>query len=179
MGGHDVMRSAEVSRLLMTERDLKAQRRAQIREAMATDPARIGKVSWLDGVKATAQFLGDSLQWREQHRDLFSAGALVIHTDDGRELFGSELRFPDHLVADARLFDRLVEELSRRAATSRAGRPAPSLAAVFSRLAARFSLSDCFAGFLTSLDWLDLSVMMIRFPSSVGGLPMTIAQFHG
>ena len=62
MGGHDVMRSAEVSRLLMTERDLKAQRRAQVREAMATDPARIGKVSWLDGVKATAQFLGDSLQ---------------------------------------------------------------------------------------------------------------------
>ena len=62
MGGHDVMQAAEVSRLLMTERDLKAQRRAQVREAMASDPARIGKISWFDGMKATAQFLGDSLQ---------------------------------------------------------------------------------------------------------------------
>jgi hypothetical protein len=62
MSGHDVMRSVEVSRLLEAERNIKAQRRAQVREAMATDPSRIGKVSWLDGVKATAQFLSDSLQ---------------------------------------------------------------------------------------------------------------------
>lgn len=80
-------------------------------------------------------FLGDSLQWREQHRDLFNTGALVIHTDDGRELFDSELRFPDRLVADAQLFDQLVEELARRAALSKVGRPPPSLTAVFARLA--------------------------------------------
>jgi hypothetical protein len=39
-----------------------------------------------------------------------------------------------------------------------------AVGADFSRFAARFSLSDCFAGFLTSRDWLDLSVMLIRFP---------------
>jgi hypothetical protein len=80
-------------------------------------------------------FLGDSLQWREQHRSIFSTDALVIHVDDGRALFGDELRFPNGLLADARLFDDLVEELARRAATSQPGRAAPSLAPVFSRLA--------------------------------------------
>ena len=80
-------------------------------------------------------FLGDSLQWREQSRDLMSANSLVISTEDGRELFGSELRFPDHLLSDARLFDQLVEELARRAATCRPGRPNPSLSTVFARLA--------------------------------------------
>lgn len=80
-------------------------------------------------------FLGDSVQWREQSRDLLSAGALVIQADDGRELFGSDLRFPDHLLADARQFDQLVDELARRAAQSQPGRPAPSLSAVFARLA--------------------------------------------
>ena len=80
-------------------------------------------------------FLGDSLQWREQQLDLWSAGELIIHADDGRELIGAELRFPDDLLADARLFDELVEELARRAASSRPGRSPPSLSAVFARLA--------------------------------------------
>ena len=46
----------------------------------------------------------------------------------------------------------------------------------FSRLAARFSFSDSFAGFLVSRDDADLSDISIRFPFSAGGLPMTIAQ---
>jgi SAM-dependent methyltransferase len=80
-------------------------------------------------------FLGDSLQWREQQLDLWNAGELVIHADDGRDLIRSDLRFPDSLLADARLFDVLVEELARRASSSRPGRPPPSLSAVFTRLA--------------------------------------------
>lgn len=80
-------------------------------------------------------FLGDSLQWREQQLDLWSAGELVILADDGRELIRTELRFPDGLLTDARLFDELVEELARRASLSRPGRGLPSLAAVFARLA--------------------------------------------
>lgn len=81
-------------------------------------------------------YLGDSLQWREQKLNLWSHDALVIQADDGRELFGSELRFPDRLLADAREFDRLVEDLARRAAQSQSGRP-PSLAAVFTRFGIR------------------------------------------
>ncbi len=81
-------------------------------------------------------YLGDSLQWREQKLNLWSHDALVIQADDGRELFGSELRFPDRLLADAREFDRLVEELARRAAQSQSGKP-PSLASVFTRFGIR------------------------------------------
>ncbi|MGN8097695.1 N-6 DNA methylase [Methylobacterium sp. 22177] len=94
-------------------------------------------------------FLGDSLQWREQQLDLWTAGELVIHADDGRELVGSELRFPDELLEDAELFDQLVDELATKASSSRPGRAAPSLAAVFSRLAipkrCQATINDTFA----------------------------------
>ena len=82
-------------------------------------------------------YLGDSLQWREQNLNLWSHDALVIQAEDGRELFGSELRFPDRLLADAREFDRLVEELARRASSSQAGRPPPSLTSLFARFGIR------------------------------------------
>lgn len=62
MGGHDVYRAAMVARELADERDRKIERRNQVRAALATDPARIGKVTWFEGVKATARFLTDSLQ---------------------------------------------------------------------------------------------------------------------
>jgi hypothetical protein len=62
MGGHEVYRASLVARELAEERDRKIERRNQIRVALATDPARIGKVSWFDGIKATASFLADSMQ---------------------------------------------------------------------------------------------------------------------
>lgn len=46
-------------------------------------------------------YLGDSIQWREQSVDLWTAGNLVIHTDDGRDLFGTDLSFPDEILEDA------------------------------------------------------------------------------
>lgn len=98
----------------------------------------IGRERLIDSARGAIHipvFLGDSLQWREQQLDLWSAGELIIHADDGRELVGAELRFPDDLLADAQLFDELVEELARRASSSRPGRSAPSLSAVFARLA--------------------------------------------
>lgn len=79
-------------------------------------------------------YLGDSLQWREQNLDLWSSNSLVIRADDGADLFECELRFPDRLLADARSFDRLVDELTRRASESTSDRP-PSLATVFARYA--------------------------------------------
>jgi hypothetical protein len=62
MGGHEVYRATMVARELADERDRKIERRNQVRTALATDPARIGKVSWFGGIKATARFLADSMQ---------------------------------------------------------------------------------------------------------------------
>jgi SAM-dependent methyltransferase len=80
-------------------------------------------------------YLGDSIQWREQGVDLWSAGNLVIHTDDQRTLFGSELSFPDALLDDAAKFDQLVNELADRSAKRKPHSAVPSLNALFSRLA--------------------------------------------
>ena len=80
-------------------------------------------------------YLGDSLQWQEQSRDLWSAGNLTVRASEDRELFDSELRFPDELLDDAARFDELVNELANRSAIRRVGAAAPSLDAVFRRLA--------------------------------------------
>jgi SAM-dependent methyltransferase len=80
-------------------------------------------------------YLGDSLQWEEQNVDLWATGNLVIRADDKKELFGSELRFPDGLLDDAGRFDQLVKELANRAARRKPKTPVPSLAPVFQRLA--------------------------------------------
>ncbi len=79
-------------------------------------------------------YLGDSIQWREQNVDLWSAGNLVIHTDDQRDLFGSELAFPDALLDDAAKFDQLVNELADRSARRKAHSAIPSLKPLFLRL---------------------------------------------
>jgi len=66
-------------------------------------------------------YLGDSIGW-DQQEDLLSVGHLVVRTDEGDQLFPTELRFPDHLLDDAARFDELVETLvteSGRAAGSR------------------------------------------------------------
>lgn len=66
-------------------------------------------------------YLGDSIGW-DQHEDLLSVGHLVIQTDEGDQLFPTELRFPDNLLDDAARFDELVETLvteSGRAAGTR------------------------------------------------------------
>jgi hypothetical protein len=98
----------------------------------------IGKERLMDPSRGDVQipvYLGDSMQWREQSLDLWTAGNLVIQTDDRRELFESELSFPDAVLEDAGLFDQLVNELADRAARRKANSPTPSLRGVFSRLA--------------------------------------------
>jgi SAM-dependent methyltransferase len=91
-----------------------------------TDPER--------GQVTVPVYLGDSLQW-EQKLDLWSADHLVIPTDDGAELFASELRFPEHLLTDAARFDRLVDMLADLAAKPRDTGTVPSLNSVFRLLA--------------------------------------------
>ncbi|SDL64747.1 hypothetical protein SAMN05421869_12898 [Nonomuraea jiangxiensis] len=79
-------------------------------------------------------YLGDSVQWT-QRVDLFSDDHLLIPTGTGSTLFEDELRFPDHLLADAGRFDRLISELASLASKSRAPGTVPSLATLFKRLA--------------------------------------------
>jgi hypothetical protein len=79
-------------------------------------------------------YLGDSIQWREQNVDLWSAGNLVIHTEEQQSMFGSELSFPDALLEDAAIFDQLVNEMAERSSRRKPGSAIPSLKAAFSRL---------------------------------------------
>lgn len=79
-------------------------------------------------------YLGDSIQWT-QRVDLFNGGQLVIATGTGGQLFEDELRFPDHLLANASWFDRLIGELAALAVKPRAKGTVPSLTAIFRRLA--------------------------------------------
>ncbi|MBV9022745.1 MAG: N-6 DNA methylase [Streptomycetaceae bacterium] len=77
-------------------------------------------------------YLGDSVQW-QQRTDLLDHGHLVIRTEDGGQLFENELRFSEHLLADAGRFDTIVNELADRA-TKRQSGSKPSLSTLFKRL---------------------------------------------
>jgi SAM-dependent methyltransferase len=81
---------------------------------------------------AVPVYLGDSLQWG-QEQTLLTAGVLTISTGSGSQLFASELRFPDTLIADAGRFDRLVAELVDKAAQRPPGGAIPSLRETFRR----------------------------------------------
>ena len=77
-------------------------------------------------------YLGDAMQWRQRRKDLLTGDQLVIETDDGRELFASELRLPASLLGDAARFDQLVGELAKKATQSGGS---TSLTAIFQRFA--------------------------------------------
>jgi SAM-dependent methyltransferase len=97
----------------------------------------IGRSRLVDPQRGPIQvpvFLGDSIQWREQQTDLWGSGSLTIHADDNRELFSTELRFPDALLEDAGGFDWLVQELADKASVRKTGTAIPSLSGVFQRL---------------------------------------------
>lgn len=98
----------------------------------------IGRERLTNAARSTIQvpvYLGDSIQWREQQLDLWTAGNLVIHADDRKELFAAELRFPDSLLENAAAFDQLVNELASRASSKKKGAAIPSLNSVYQRLA--------------------------------------------
>jgi type I restriction-modification system DNA methylase subunit len=97
----------------------------------------IGKDKLIDPNRGNIQvpvYLGDSIQWREQSVDLWSAGNLVIHTQEQHNLFESDLSFPDALLDDASVFDQLVNDLADKSSKRKPNSPVPSLKAVFQRL---------------------------------------------
>ena len=98
----------------------------------------IGRDKLTDPGRGTVQipvYLGDSIQWREQNVDLWSAGNLVIRTEEHKNLFGSDLSFPDQLLEDAANFDLLVNELADRASKRKPESAIPSLKPLFARFA--------------------------------------------
>lgn len=62
------------------------------------------------GALSVPVYLGDSLGW-DQRNDLLTVDYVVIPTESDEKLYAGELRFPDHLLEDARNFDELVQAL--------------------------------------------------------------------
>ena len=97
----------------------------------------IGRKNLIDPTRGDIQipvYLGDSIQWREQSVDLWSAGNLVIRTNDRQELLNSDLSFPDSILDDAAKFDQLVNELADLSANRKSESAPPSLRGLFKRL---------------------------------------------
>lgn len=87
-------------------------------------------------------FLGDAVQWRREEPTLLSGGNLVIETDDRKQLFESELRFPEELLEDPGRFNQIVEAMASRAANRKPGGPAPKLLGLYQQHAVAPALRE-------------------------------------
>lgn len=74
-------------------------------------------------------FLGDSLQWRRQARDILNHEELRIAADDRREITPPEFRFPLALLANADAFDELVRYFAEVASGGRRPGTVPDIRA--------------------------------------------------
>lgn len=63
------------------------------------------------GALSVPVYLGDSLGWDQPREDLLTVDYVVIPTQSDDKLLTGELRFPDHLLADPKNFDELVQAL--------------------------------------------------------------------
>jgi SAM-dependent methyltransferase len=80
-------------------------------------------------------YLGDAVQWRREANDLFSDGNLVVETDDQKQLFESELRFPEELLENPGRFNQIVESLTKLAGSWKPGSALPRLSGLYRRYA--------------------------------------------
>jgi hypothetical protein len=80
-------------------------------------------------------YLGDAVQWKREANDLFSGGNLVIETDDRKQLFESELRFPEGLLEDPERFNQVVESMTKLAGSRKPGSAVPKLSGLYQRYA--------------------------------------------
>jgi len=81
---------------------------------------------------AVPVYLGDTVQWRHE-QSLLSEGKVAVKTSEGSGLFSEELVFPETVLADADLFDRLVAELTARATIDREKGIVPSIDTILDR----------------------------------------------
>jgi SAM-dependent methyltransferase len=103
------------------------------------------------GVLHVPVYLGDSMLWGRKPKDLLSSTELTIVADDsvvagppdpliptqlslGGDAFQQTFRFPNALLKDAQVFDRLVNALAKRAASRKPNTAPPSLKVVFQQL---------------------------------------------
>ena len=70
-------------------------------------------------------YLGDAVQWRREADDLFSGGNLVIETDDQKQLFDAELRFPEKMLEDPGKFNQIIEAMTKLAGSRKPGTRRP------------------------------------------------------
>lgn len=93
-------------------------------------------------------YLGDAVQWRREAQDLFSGGNLVIETDDRKQLFESELKFPEDVLGDPGRFNQLIETMTKLAGARKTGSAPPKLTGIYQRFAvpqeARKTLDETF-----------------------------------
>lgn len=73
MGGHDIWRASLVSEHTMRERERAYARQQMLREAKAARTPQITEVTWLGGIKATAEFLRDAAREAFQQRRMSGA----------------------------------------------------------------------------------------------------------
>jgi hypothetical protein len=82
-------------------------------------------------------YLGDSVQW-QQRLDLLDHDQLVVPTGSGARPVEEDLRFPEHLLADAVRFEKIVTDLAdlaQRPDRPRGSVPVGALQGLFHRLA--------------------------------------------
>lgn len=106
---------------------------ARITYVLAIGPDRLAEPR--RGSLQIPVYLGDSMQWQQRARELWTAGYLVIQVDGDFNLFDLEFRFPGTLLANVGNFDALVEELAKKATRRKSGSPIPNLDSVFRLLA--------------------------------------------
>jgi hypothetical protein len=98
----------------------------------------IGRERIMDPQRGPIQvpvYLGDAVQWKRGAPNLVTSGNLVIETDDEQDLIESELRFPEELLEDPGRFNQIVESMTKRAVSRRAGTPVPRLSGLFQQFA--------------------------------------------
>lgn len=80
-------------------------------------------------------YLGDAVQWRREDQNLLTDGNLVIETDDQKQLFEAELRFPEELLDDPGRFNQLVESMAKLAGGRKPKGAVPKLTGLYQRFA--------------------------------------------
>src|SRR5262249_3541435 len=79
--------------------------------------------------------LGDAVQWRRGAQDLFTDGNLGIETNDQKQLFETELRFPEELLADPGRFNQFVEAMAKLAGSRKPKGPVPKPTGRYTKVA--------------------------------------------